>query len=539
MLLTLHMNLTVITLSHNVGWITPCTGAVAFTVLSKVKSKMSDVNIYVRRVAQLCNLVSKPELNGSYVFVQSYDAGKERFAVCTLVAPNAPSTASVSMSIKGTSLQLRADITFASRFPKANVVQASMLMNEIEPGTILDFSQSQPAPLSLMEQVILIFDHSCLCRGAPSNLDSAGIACPRTTIQNDVCIEVEDDGIVEFEDLNFESVIEKGGIWVSKARHVAFRRCRFRGSMHGIAVGLSKESCAATFESCVFEQSPRSDIVVKENAHVTMINCLLRGPKICVDVEDRGSFSAIHCQFFGEVRGLSKVPSFDLLNCTVADVPGNGITVANATTARLRGCRVMRCVREGIVVKGPKRVNVEIEDCVVTQCNMGFLFAMGKITATLRNCDAFDNKYHGIHLGKTLNGSVDMTNCKFTGNHGAMDVVKMCGRDCPVTIDYVQLPLNVDPSAWKRAMADIRELAVMDIEKDGECRVALAQRRALKQVLQGPAPYLHCLNCLKPEPLTTKFKVCGKCEEEVYCSRDCQVAHWKQHKIECGKVAYG
>lgn len=33
-----------------------------------------------------------------------------------------------------------------------------------------------------------------------------------------------------------------------------------------------------------------------------------------------------------------------------------------------------------------------------------------------------------------------------------------------------------------------------------------------------------------------KFKVCSRCQKAMYCSSECQVAHWKEgHKAECKK----
>ncbi|KAF9266065.1 hypothetical protein L218DRAFT_956454 [Marasmius fiardii PR-910] len=42
-----------------------------------------------------------------------------------------------------------------------------------------------------------------------------------------------------------------------------------------------------------------------------------------------------------------------------------------------------------------------------------------------------------------------------------------------------------------------------------------------------------CGNCMNvPEPGST-FSHCAKCRETHYCSRECQVAHWPQHKEVC------
>ena len=45
-----------------------------------------------------------------------------------------------------------------------------------------------------------------------------------------------------------------------------------------------------------------------------------------------------------------------------------------------------------------------------------------------------------------------------------------------------------------------------------------------------------CLNCGKIEETGVKFKKCGTFEGVVYCGRECQKAHWKEHKKECEKL---
>lgn len=43
-----------------------------------------------------------------------------------------------------------------------------------------------------------------------------------------------------------------------------------------------------------------------------------------------------------------------------------------------------------------------------------------------------------------------------------------------------------------------------------------------------------CGNCLTPEGLAPKLSACSRCGLVVYCSRDCQRAHWKSnHKQNC------
>jgi len=54
-----------------------------------------------------------------------------------------------------------------------------------------------------------------------------------------------------------------------------------------------------------------------------------------------------------------------------------------------------------------------------------------------------------------------------------------------------------------------------------------------RQHLEG-VKLFQCANCKKAET-KEKFKKCAKCLWLRYCSRECQTAHWKEHKLECAK----
>lgn len=42
-----------------------------------------------------------------------------------------------------------------------------------------------------------------------------------------------------------------------------------------------------------------------------------------------------------------------------------------------------------------------------------------------------------------------------------------------------------------------------------------------------------CDNCSHYERNGEKFRRCGRCRRALYCSPECQKAHWKAHKHEC------
>ena len=79
------------------------------------------------------------------------------------------------------------------------------------------------------------------------------------------------------------------------------------------------------------------------------------------------------------------------------------------------------------------------------------------------------------------------------------------------------------------AMTDIQiTKAIKAVETTDFYREDVAEGRKRSQVLV-------CGHCDKQEGMLGQFKVCVRCKDEAYCSKDCQKNAWKKHKKVCGK----
>jgi len=162
---------------------------------------------------------------------------------------------------------------------------------------------------------------------------------------------------------------------------------------------------------------------------------------------------------------------------------------------------------------------------------------MGRVELTILSTAITKQTFFGVSLMMNLLGTVNMANCTIKGN-ALMDVMNYCGPSCPITIDGVlqrsddQIPRCAKLEPVRQKMLNWEKGVIADVEK---VRFSLKRMRAHKQAGVG---HVECSNCKIYEGMDEKFKACSKCENVVYCGRECQVAHWKEHKKECGKIQY-
>jgi len=87
---------------------------------------------------------------------------------------------------------------------------------------------------------------------------------------------------------------------------------------------------------------------------------------------------------------------------------------------------------------------------------------------------------------------------------------------------------------------DKRERAavlIQSVQRDRQARRKASLLRKEKAAEQERTELRNCGGCTKMEREAGQFNKCGRCKEVRYCSRECQVKHWKKggHKEECGK----
>ena len=202
--------------------------------------------------------------------------------------------------------------------------------------------------------------------------------------------------------------------------------------------------------------------------------------------------------------------SVELLNCTVlADPHINeyGILINAAGPAVIRGCRVENFKDIGIYLRGSKHVSrVAISDCHVAGCHAGVHIELGEYVATI-DATCLQNNGCGLYIIPTAIGKIALNQFSFVENK-SYNIRNVSAVEGILTVDGM-----------------VQE--TVKIGRPYQIPTELAARRCGQRA--GICD-INCLNCGRKEELDEKFKKCGKCEDVCYCSKECQKAHWKEHK---------
>ena len=482
----------------------------------------------IGRLAQLQNLVSRPELNGAYVIITGYFPRKDRFSVKGLPHANADAE---SILVKEESLQLSTANYFSMVFPNPPEVKLNDLksiLEETRSGTVLRVANLRRSD----RPYVVPFTKSHRITGTKVALSKESIPEPITrVIDLAILAPKQGDVIFEFEDIRFESFnsTEKGSFLCAEGRRTTFRRCSFHNVLLVVAgsdpvtnplkkiYGQDIEgSPHVVLENCLFEantsvEESAGGIIAGNDGTIGALNCTFRNCETGVTVTEKGHASLIHCTFTNCETGVQvkeRAIEMKMMNCVITSCSKNGIALMRSGGTEIKDCRVENCAQCGILIKGgTKPYNLQIENCHFACCLHGIFFEMGKIEARIVSTTIIDQGKYGVHVNPSVMGSVALNSCNIS-NCGVLDLVNVSQAQCSVTVDGVPLLATqiecLQPKSL-HARRCYQEAGLMDIM---------------------------CARCGSIEDLE-KFKKCGRCENVCYCSRECQKAHWKEHKKEC------
>ena len=99
-----------------------------------------------------------------------------------------------------------------------------------------------------------------------------------------------------------------------------------------------------------------------------------------------------------------------------------------------------------------------------------------------------------------------------------------------------QLAANVHPpgeNAWAAAHVSLGEQRVLRLaRKKAEDLLAVAKSERGRR--GDLSPLARCANC---HEIPESPMLCGRCRRVIYCTRTCQVAHYKEHKVVCRVIS--
>jgi len=478
----------------------------------------------VGRVAQLCGLISKPELNGLYVVLEGYNQQADRHKVRTLVVPSKASKV-FSFSVKFESLKFAASDEFAQHYPDAPVHSSDSMLDSdsgLPSGHILHISDDNQSDFihTLLVQI------PALVRGEQPDFKTVDVLCPTSTFRGVLYIEPADENSsLEFVDLHFSRFVQ-----CRSGRSIIFRRCKFTGPEAGAKIGLGEKSVNVTFESCLFECED-TGIFLAHDSHVTLLNCIVRnGRGYGVRAPARGSVTIIHSTIAAmEEDGVyvtSKIGTIEILNSAVVDCVMVGISARSNHDIVIRGCSVTRCRQQpAIIISSSKHISVHITDTQITDSNIALFLRLGHLQIHMERVEIARIRHIGMLVSPLTKGSAAFTTCLVHCN--PTDVANLAATDAfLVIVDGVPIPSHLfSDFDQRRAQACMDEIA-------GHQSLPADERRVMKNI--GGVD-IKCDHCGAVEGTEEKFKACGKCKRACYCSRACQVAHWKEHKESCKK----
>ena len=312
---------------------------------------------------------------------------------------------------------------------------------------------------------------------------------------------------------------------------------RMHGKDHASYPFLCSDVADVSMRDCCFSGTKCSFGLTGSKAHLQ--RCRWTGIHGDAFLIGKDSEVKIEDSFFGEVKQLSVTSrgKLDLLRCEfvrskfLSDQRYSGIQVSSGGQISMEECS-MELYKEAILVRDSES------------------------NAVLKHC-RFDAYY--IALRALLNGNAVFENCSFSGGYVACLQLNTRGNlrfrdNCLRQSSPSSIHDQTDHLECASFLSDRESKSDRIVHDFEQCRFDYddlptpitqsvgASRRSQKDSYRIPSTDVIlrlCLRCKKTNDphyegrQAIKFMYCSRCRKVCYCSKECQNAHWRDHKLLC------
>lgn len=386
---------------------------------------------FVGRVAQVIDV--EAPLSNEYVTIEDCVETKQAYMVRKVHRATVMDDSPV-VCVQENQLQLITGDEFTHRFPEACCVKGSTMTDEIQLGSIVDFSEVQMTSLDWGFSSMVI-KGSCRLVGKPQ-VDCTTGTCVRKKLVIDT---THDDDIVELEHLSFRHDDKTGDsnyLIVCKRGRIQFRNCGFMNSTNAILVDGNAQ---VLMESCTVENMSGTAVTVKAG-EILMINCLFITLNIALVTFQRCTI--LHCSFLDCVKGIIAPTraNLRLTRCNIRNCSDFAVAVKNGTTFSMTGCLVVGCSGASIVVEGGNRTSAIIAACKFSECAVAVRMGSGLIDVQLQGI-VVEKCSIGLFTMIDAIGSVVIMD--YTTLDNKLNRFDMSGSKCYTNIDGVLQPQDL------------------------------------------------------------------------------------------------
>lgn len=396
-------------------------------------------------------------------------------------------------------------------------------MTEIPVGSVVDFSNADPTVGSKSPQ--LEINGTCRIVGRQYSENALNF----NTINNHVLVKAGNNNLVEFENLivrppGIGSTYVRGGTIECLSGNIAFRYCSFGDCRKAVIVGCGSRGIHVTFESCLFILSHEFAIMVDEG-NVTVVNCHFRTVGVGVIVKESARLNLHHCTFL--YGCLTCVLVTEGGKATVNDtqfsrIRGSCIQASNGAIVSSERCSINGCPGSAIVIDGSNYTDVTLNSWHVRDCKIGIKICSGKVITNLHN-SIFEECSLDIYIAPDVTGIVDITNYEY--NPEDIRYLNFSGDKCRVWLNNV---LELPGTQVERFRESKRKHKKREIHFDFPTTGV-----GMRAIVKGGMVRVVCTACSKPAPTGELFPKCARCAQVRYCSKACQTAHWPTHHMKC------